>query len=231
MRLLILGLLTLSTVALARKGGVREESRPAEPFTRIEISHGIRAKVTTGGAPSVTIKGDASVLSGIKIEIADGTLRTKVDRATSGRLRKAKPVELTLVTDRLEAIDASGGAEAKVDALTGDTVYLEGSGAAEIHVDRISAKRAEVDLSGAAEVLAAGSVETLEVEVSGAGDADLKDLQARVVEVDASGSATVEVTATEEIRGDAAGAANVTVRGNPEDREISSSGGASVRFE
>jgi hypothetical protein len=85
-----------------------------------------------------------------------------------------------------------------------------------------------VSISGGADIEIKGICRYLTVAASGGADADLDELPSEYVEVAASGGADVEVYAIKSLTVNASGGADVSYKGNPENKDISKSGGADV---
>lgn len=81
---------------------------------------------------------------------------------------------------------------------------------------------------GATNVTVSGSQASLVLDVSGASSADLTGLSVGDVELDASGASSIVLEATGVISGEASGASDIEVRGNPASVLIETSGAASV---
>ena len=88
----------------------------------------------------------------------------------------------------------------------------------------------EIDASGASNVLARGEADDLVIKASGASDVEAGDLTAATVRVDASGASDVTIFATTSVTGDASGASNIDILGNPGSVDVDTSGASDVDF-
>jgi hypothetical protein len=104
--------------------------------------------------------------------------------------------QVVIVVPSLGAIDISGGSQGVVEQLAGQHLGLRVSGGSGIRIT--------------------GTVDTLSVEGSGGGSAQLRDLLVRAASVDLSGGTLVTVHASEVVTGDLNGGAQLTVLGDPE---------------
>ncbi|MEM8680288.1 MAG: DUF2807 domain-containing protein, partial [Planctomycetota bacterium] len=78
-----------------------------------------------------------------------------------------------------------------------------------VAVEDLSADAFTVKASGASELAISGMCSSLALNVSGASEVDLSELNAMLAKVDVSGASDVRVMATEEITGQASGASSV----------------------
>ena len=121
-----------------------------------------------------------------------------------------------------------------VTRVDGDTLIIELEGSLNLTgdvarmVEVVTPTLVELDASGAASVDVTGSTPGLALTVSGASSVDLNDFEVGDVDVDASGASSVLINATGDVTGSASGASSVTVRGNPTNVSIDTSGASSV---
>lgn len=100
--------------------------------------------------------------------------------------------------------------------LTGGTVRdwtVNGSG--ELHLAAIAQDRLDLRLHGSAQATGEGSVDQLNLRISGSGNADLAKLSAKAAEIRISGSGEAGVAASESADVTLSGSGNVTLRGKP----------------
>jgi hypothetical protein len=95
----------------------------------------------------------------------------------------------------LHALDLSGSEEASVVGLEGERFVL--------------------DVSGSASLLAAGRVDQLDVESSGASELDLSGLVARRARLELGGSSSISVHVEEDLSIASQGSSEVRYRGRP----------------
>ena len=162
-------------------------------FERVHVDASLDVEIRVGEAQSVTVRADDNLIEWIDTSVRDGVLRIGWDSPDgSGWRPQVKPrVDVT------------------VPALTG--VELEG--APELVVRGIGGSSFAVEVAGAGRLRADGKVETLKVEVAGAGDVDLFDLEATDAEVEVSGAGDVDLRASGRVRATVSGAGDVRVKG------------------
>jgi hypothetical protein len=162
-------------------------------FERVHVGASVDVEIRVGEAQSVTVRADDNLIEWIDTSVRDGVLRIGWDSPDgSGWRPKVKPrVDVT------------------VPALTG--VELEG--APEVRVRGVRSSSFDVEVAGAGRLRADGKVETLKVDVAGAGDVDLFDLETTDAEVEVSGAGDVDLRATGHVRATVSGAGDVRVKG------------------
>jgi hypothetical protein len=138
--------------------------------------------------------------------------------------KTAKDLRYLLITNNIDLIDVSGAIEVTSNDYHTSKLYIDASGSTDLDMS-IYAEDITIDASGAFDGYLAGESRTLVLDFSGASDLNAYDLQATMVDIDISGAGTAYVTATESLNVSAAGASNVSYRGNP--RVSQSSAGAS----
>jgi hypothetical protein len=94
-----------------------------------------------------------------------------------------------------------------------DALTLSGSGT--VVAEGIDAQRFRVSLPGSGVLRAGGRAMTLEVGLSGSGDAQLETLVAKDVDAVLGGSGRIVVTATNSLTADVPGSGAIFYRGDP----------------
>lgn len=210
-------------------GNVKEEAREVGDFSGVRVSHSIQATVTVGPKRSVKLEAEENLLPLIKTELKDGQLVTRVE---GDGISPTKPVRLIVVTPTLTAVGASGGSELTADGTTAGAKFeADASGGSTVKVKGVNAQLVEVEASGASHVTLSGTGKDVTVQASGAAGVKLAELTAESLKVHGSGAARVHAQASVAVEGHLSGGAELRVKGNPQRRDVSRSGGASVSFE
>lgn len=102
-------------------------------------------------------------------------------------------------------------------------------GAADIDIHDFKGPRFKYNLSGAGNLNMDGEVDELEIRISGAGDANTKDLKAKHVDVKVSGAGDATVYASKSLRARVSGIGNLVYYGDPQDKDTSVSGIGSIK--
>ncbi len=168
-----------------------------------------------GADAKVVISGPQAYVDHMRVEGGRLTLDDEdiVERAT-----------MTLGADGLQVRSDAERVKVTVVAPAVTRFEVEGSGDLKIH--RYDQPRLSVSIEGSGRVNAQGRTETISVDNSGSGYADLADLKGRDAVVDVSGSGGGAVFATGKVKIDISGSGDVELRTAPKsvDTEITGSG-------
>ena len=85
-----------------------------------------------------------------------------------------------------------------------------------------------IDLSGASTVKLNGSTQNLKLDAGGASDMKNYDLETENCIAKLSGASDVRITVTNSIMASASGASTLFYHGNPDKRDVASSGASSI---
>lgn len=186
--------------------GVRKtETRTLPAFHSVSLSGAFDAEIVCQQEQSLTIEGDDNILPLVTTEVRDGELRVGSDGAYSVN----KSVHLKITMPSVDAVQTSGASKIVVTNVRGDNL--------------------KVKSSGASTVIASGETASLDINMSGAGKIDARELHAGRVGVDSSGAGHAEVFATEELNATVSGAASVSYYGDPKVLNQKVSGVGSIK--
>lgn len=209
-RIYFLALILGISLAGCRIGGVRgngnveTEVRDVADFTEVELAGEFVVSIEAGKDYFVEIKADDNLLGYISTKVHGN--RLVVD--TKKNLNPRDEIRVKIQTPHLESIIASG--------------------ACDIYARDIDEERFDFDMSGACSVELAGVADRVQMEVSGAGSIDARDLRARDVRVYLSGAASADVYATESLDASVSGVGSVNFYGDPSDVNMDVSGVGSI---
>lgn len=128
----------------------------------------------------------------------------------------------------LDYLDVNGAAELEcVNTLKAGTIEIHVSGAAEAVVN-IEASNINSDISGASRLKLLGSAITHQSTVSGASRLRADEMITEKTEIEISGAAYAKVNAKSELSGNASGSSSISYVGEPQVRNISKTGSASI---
>lgn len=226
---LVVSAVCVSSLALAGTRGdgvIRTDTRKLEPFHSVSIGGGARLTVKKG-EPQVTLTGDQNVLPLVATTVSNGRLSVTFKESN---VRPSKELEVVVSLPSLDALEASGGVVATLEAAAVDSasVKLELSGGVELQAADLSTASVVVDASGGVRAKVSGKAKSLKLDLSGGVEFDAAKLEAASAVVDASGGCTVKVRATESLTASASGGVDLRVAGNPPKRNVHTSGGADV---
>jgi hypothetical protein len=205
----VTGLATSSCSMMAMQGsGIEaEQVREVGSFERVHVSGSANVVVRVGGEPGLTLRGDDNLLEYVVTEVRGDTLWIGME---SGSYSFHTGLDVEVSVPELSGLSLAGSSEASVSGLQGSEF--------------------SASISGSGVVRASGHVDRLESRVSGSGDMDFSEVQARQVRVAISGSADVIVQASESLDVSISGSGDVRYVGQPQvSKSISGSGSVSRR--
>jgi hypothetical protein len=178
------------------------QSRDVESFTRIKTEIDVDVFVTVGQPLSVKITFDSNLVDLIETNVQGRTL----ELTTHGSFRTSRQCRAEITVPTLRAVKCEGSGNIEVMGIEGSEFLLT--------------------LEGSGNIRAMGFVENLEIELSGSGDIDTRDLKAHNVRVDLDGSGDVVVFADQVFDGSIGGSGSITYYGDPKEaiKDVSGSG-------
>ncbi|WP_146648113.1 GIN domain-containing protein [Labilithrix luteola] len=206
-------------------GRVTTEVRAASDFTRVRIESGFPSDIGVGPR-TVDVTIDDNLQRYVDPVVGSETLLVR-ERPGMG-LSFSEGTMIRVRSELIERVELVGGCSAHAEA-NGDTVTFTSTGGS--HLDGVVTKASRVDVtsSGSSDVALHGIGAEIHLDVSGASHFTT-DIEAESVEIDASGGSAIVVHASKSVRVRASGASDVTIIGNPATRDVTTSGGSTVRF-
>jgi Putative auto-transporter adhesin, head GIN domain len=185
--------MTAPSPAIVGSGRFVTESRQVQGFTRIVVTGAIRAAVAHTGVESVEITAEDNILPLIDTSAAGGTLTLRMRDGGGG------------ITSH--GIDVRVG----VRELRGGDV----SGASQLDVDGLSGRDFTMTVSGASRFTASGSIDSLDVDVSGASRAQTPSLAARAARARVTGASSALIRAVDTLTATVSGVSILEYLGDP----------------
>jgi Putative auto-transporter adhesin, head GIN domain len=182
-------------------GPTTTQTRDVAAFTRLKAEDEVDVNLRVGEPRHLRVRAGEKVIDDVRTEVRDGTLYVSYDGPDirEGRL---------LVEVAAPAVDA-----------------IAIDGASDVRVDGLAADALDIRVSGAGDIAAAGRVQRLTLDISGAGDADLAELAAHDARVELRGAGDADVHATARLDAEVSGAGDLAYRGDPSLRQdVSGSG-------
>jgi len=208
------------------------EVRSVKGFTGVEVSGAIDLYLSQGKEEAVAISAsNPNSLSRIKTEVRNGKLHIYFDGngwnwKTWSNNNKIKAY-ITFV--EIHHLEASGACNIKtVDVISSDNLKIQLSGASDF-TGEVKAGKLRLDASGASNFKVSGSAENTTVDLSGACEMKAYDLKAEYAKIEATGASAVRITINKELSAEASGGSTIFYKGAGVVRDISSSGGATIK--
>jgi hypothetical protein len=181
------------------------QTRGVAAFDRVELAGGNNVVIRVGEKQSVVVKADDNLLNRVTTHVRSGAL---VIGNTPGSLAAKSPMSVEVNVPSLKAL-----------ALTGSGNIL---------VSGIKTESLTVTLSGSGNLLGSGTATSLDITVSGYGNARFTQLVANKVHAVISGSGAIFVTATKNLDASVPGSGTIIYAGNPQDVTKSVTGSGAI---
>ncbi|MBI5549450.1 MAG: DUF2807 domain-containing protein [Deltaproteobacteria bacterium] len=205
-------------------GTIKTEAREIGQFQELAVGSGIQARVSLGKQPSLTLEGDENLLPLIEVRLEDGALEVRAKES----LRPTQPLRLILVTPQLTAVVASGGARVEAPASPAPRYAIAASGGSHVEVQAVQSDELVLDASGGSSVKVSGKAKAITASASGGAKILAGEVPVDSAAVNASGGARVEASVRGSVTGSASGGSSLHLRGQPEKKAVTTSGGSRV---
>lgn len=231
---MVLGLSLFSARAQNEKNLVVDanaEVRKVSGFSAIEVSGAIDLFISQGTVEAVAVSASSDeIRSRIRTEIKGYTLRIYMDgRGLNWKLWGNNKMKAYVTFKTLTGIEASGACNVKATGvIKQNELKIEMSGASDF-TGEVAVGKLKLDASGASNIKIAGKAESTTMDASGACNIKGYDLVTDLCKIEASGASNIRVTVNKELNAEASGGSSVFYKGSGLIRDISASGGASVK--
>jgi hypothetical protein len=185
-------------------GKTKAEKRSLQGFTAVNVSGAYEVEIVAQQEAGVEVEGDDNLLPLVRTEVNKGVLDIFNEKPFSTK----NTIRIRISAPQLDAVSTSGASDIVVSGVRSDDFNVSTSGASNLKIS--------------------GEARAFDLEMSGAGEVDAKDLRSEKVSVNSSGAAEATVYATEDLYVSASGAGTVNYYGDPKNVSQNVSGGASI---
>jgi hypothetical protein len=172
-----------------------------------------------GEREGLDIEASQAMSERIRTEVRGATLEIRLDYAWWVWLDPGSwnmsPIRYHLYLHDLEALDISGLGNAVVPELSARHLELALNGAGNITIRQLNVTGLAVRLAGLGNIEVAGSTESQEVDLSGAGSYEAARLESKSARVCLHGLGNSALWVTEELDAELSGAGNIDYSGSP----------------
>ncbi|MDE3252277.1 MAG: DUF2807 domain-containing protein [Bacteroidota bacterium] len=207
------------------------EARTVSAFTGIEVSGAIDLYISQGEQAGVAISANSDeIKQRIRTEVSSGILHIYLDGKGLNWKRWGNHKMKAYVTyHTLNRLEASGACNIRTtDPIRQEVLRIELSGASDFNGE-VAIGKLTLSASGASDLKISGSADELLVDANGACNVKGYDLASRMCKINASGASNVRITVNQELNAVASGGSTIFYKGTGLIRDISSSGGASIK--
>jgi hypothetical protein len=208
---------------LAGRGGGSERvtaaAPPVGPFTRVAVNGYAELLLVQGEREAVTIEASSRASARVRIRSADGKLTIDAvdDRPWWGFLAggSPRPPTITVHFRALEALDLAGAVKVAAASIETDRLAIDASGAAAVKVDALRAQSLRFAGSGAVKGEFAGSLADQSITIAGAGDYRAAGLASQTAKIAVSGAGRAVVSVAKSLDAEISGAGSIEYIGDP----------------
>lgn len=204
------------------------EVRTVGSFSGLKVSGGIDVYLSQSNEYALAVSAsEIKYRDNIQTQIINGILTISYN---NGGLRFSgdKKLRVYISFKTLESIQASGACDINFkEGFKANVLKIGLSGASEIR-GNININDLTLDLSGASTVKLKGNVINLRIDASGASDVKNYEIVADNCIASTSGASDVKITVNKSLSAKASGASSLLYRGNPDKKEISTSGASKI---
>jgi len=205
---------------------VVKSERQVEIFESISASAGIDVILTQDSVAKVVVEADDNLQENIKTEVSNGELKIYPEK----QIRSCKAKRVCVSFKTVHAIDGSSGADIKsTSRLRLPILEISASSGANIDL-AVEGDGLTAESSSGGVINLTGTVNNLSVDGSSGARIKAPDFQSKTCNAGASSGATIKISVSEKIIAKASSGGNISVNGNPKEREVEKSSGGSVSF-
>lgn len=222
---LVLGFLLIT---LSMIHGQHSETRSVRAFKTIQVSSGIDLYLSQENNQSVKVESKKDQLDNVITEVKGDALIIKLDKKGGSWSWNNSNVRVYVRTATLEALSASGGSDVYGQtAWKLDDFKIQASGGSDMDLE-ITASDISIQSSGGSDIELSGAADILKIQSSGGSDINAKKLIVKSADIRSSGASDVSIHVTDKLVVEASGASDVTYKGNPKIKDISSTSSSDV---
>jgi hypothetical protein len=209
--------------------GSTEKTFTVASSSKVRAQDGFYVNIVKGDDFSVKAKGCENDLNDVSVSTGNGGfIEIKYKNHKKDRYR----VDFTITAPLMYHVILDGAAKATVTGFKNQdyVTKIALSGASELTMNENTADT-QFDLSGASKLTLKGATQSLKGTASGASILQAFDAPSPEIDIAVSGASKANVNATQLLTIDASGASQVVYRGNPTQKDFSTSGGGKITKE
>ncbi|MCH7997727.1 MAG: DUF2807 domain-containing protein [Chloroflexi bacterium] len=211
--------------AIPGSGNLISQIKPFDNFTRINVGNAFQVEISMAIRHSVAITADDNVIELIEVEKEGDTLRIGLETGDYDEVTLKVKIGLPEL-DGLLMTGATRGVLEGISSATDLSISLSGASSLE---GQLEVRKGDFRLSGASRIKLSGSADSLSIRGSGASIFDLGEFAVSRGEVILSGASRATVRVGESLdRVDLSGASILSYTGEPEIKEVSTTGASSI---
>jgi hypothetical protein len=188
---------SFSLIGTRGDGVFKTEARGVTPFSSVSFKSVGKLKVLQNGKESLTIIAEDNILPFLKSYVSDKTLY--INNVNESSINPTKPIEFVVEVKTLENLDTKA--------------------VGSIEVKDIQGKKLSISLDGVGSIAIAGSVDVLDLALSGVGSFNGEELKTKQATVRNKGVGSAVVNVSEQLDASVSGLGSIEYIGSPQVKE------------
>jgi hypothetical protein len=203
--------------------------RSVTTFSGIKVSGGIDVFLSQGDSYSLAVSAaEDKYRDNIITEVTNGVLVISYNNDHIHLNSADKKLRVYVSFTSLESLEASGACDVIITGtLNVNSILIKLSGACDIQ-GPVKIEDLTLNLSGASTVNISGTAQNVNLSASGASDVKNYDFVIQNCVAKLSGASDVRITINNSISGSASGASTLHYEGNPDRKDVVTSGASSI---
>lgn len=230
----IIAMISISTInqscssnKIKGNGNIITRNNITTDYDEIKVYGNIDVNLFKGNEGQINVTTDENIQEYIEINSDNRILTLKIKDNTN--LKPKKGILINVPFDDISKITLEGSGEIKsANNITGDNLNITLNGSGEIELP-VETSNTQVTISGSGDINLKGSTNTLDVYINGSGDFEGYKLDSKNTTANIDGSGNAEVVATKKLIATVKGSGDIEYKGNPDEKEIKTSGSGDVK--
>jgi carbon monoxide dehydrogenase subunit G len=221
----------VAQAATAEKKQVLNKEYDLGPFSAINVSTAVDVVFTPSADSHCTImaEGTAMMVDRLQVKVDDDVLTIKLQSDTKYQ-PKREYLKVYVSAPTLKSVNVKGASSMEIAKLHTPKLKIDVSGASSLSAKLIDAEQLSVELSGASSAKFDGTATMAKLTSVGASNLKAESLLAAHVSAVCSGASKISCYASRSVEANATGASSITVKGNPTQTNVVSSGASNVKI-
>jgi hypothetical protein len=204
------------------------QKRSVSGYHGVAISGSIELFLTQGNEESVAVSADdIKWRDKIVTEVKNGILRIHLENEKSLRIEwgpNSRKLRAYVSVKNIDELKSSGSGKIHIEGkLTADKLDVSMSGSGNLDGE-LAVNDLEVSISGSGNIDLTGKAQNSDFHISGSGNIRGYELANEVCKISISGSGNVKTTVNKELSARISGSGNVSIKGNGQVKDYTSSG-------
>lgn len=189
------------------------QNRNVGSFEKIDLEGNFIVYLQSDSECSVSVEGDEEIVNMVLTEVENGTLKISYMNQSYPGMENSVTITIKVI-NLLELFGRKTIGIYSTDVLHIDNLKLDFAGALNMDLE-VSGNSVIGQFAGASNVVLSGRVDTLKLEMPGAGKLKAFELLAKNVDLNMAGAGKAEVSVSNQLKVEMAGACYVSYKGKP----------------